>query len=259
MNDKIVGRPIRLNKTILIPKKDKDYAEILFIGDVHYGSPQCDIPRFLAMLDYALKNDIYVLLMGDLLETATRYSVGAGVYEQDKNPDDQSEQMIEWLRPLANKGLIIGSHLGNHCERILKESGFNVMKSMCRELHIKYLGSACWTQIRVGKQTYYINSRHGASGSRFDGTALLALERISVSFFADLVCCGHSHKLITSSVIIQRVVNGLVKEFKKYLLICGSYLKYDNSYAAAVGLPISKLGSPKAKFYGNRHDIFISW
>ena len=259
MKDKLVGRPIRLNRQVLTLAKGEDYAEVLFIGDVHYGSPQCDIPRFVAMLDYALKNNIYVLLMGDLLETATRHSVGAGVYEQDKNPDDQSEQMIEWLRPLAQQGLIIGSHIGNHCERIYKESGFNVMKAMCRELKIRYLGDACWTQLKVGSQTYLLYTLHGRTGARFDGTALLALERISVSFYADLVACGHSHKLITSSVLMQRVVNGLVKEFKKYLLICGSYLKYDGGYGQTLGLPISKLGSPKCKFYGTKHDLFISW
>ena len=87
----------------------------------------------------------------------------------------------------------------------------------------------------------------------------IALERISTSFFADLVAMGHSHKLVTSSVIIQRVVNGIVREFKKYLLITGSYLKYDQSYGQALGLPLSKLGSPKIKFFGTKRDLFISW
>lgn len=259
MNDKIVGRPIRLNKVRLKMQKNKRYAELMFIGDAHLGSPQFDQPRFLAMLDYCLKNRLYVLLMGDLLETATRNSVGAGVYEQESTPDSQYEQMTGWLRPLAEQGLIIGAHLGNHEERIYKESGFNVTKAMCRELGVKYLGDACWTHLHIGNQTYVLYTMHGRTGSRFDGTALLALERISVSFFADLVAMGHAHKLITSSVIIQRVVNGLVKEFKKYLLICGSYLKYDGGYGQTIGLPISKLGSPKVKFFGNKHDLFISW
>jgi len=167
--------------------------------------------------------------------------------------------MVKWLKPLADRGLLIGAHIGNHEERIYKETGFNVTKAMCRELNIKYLGDACWTRLRVGKETYILYTLHGRTGSRFDGTALLALERISTSFFADLVACGHVHKLITSSVIIQRVVNGAVREFKKYLLITGSYLKYDGGYAQTVGLPLSKLGSPKVKFHADKHDLFISW
>ena len=130
---------------------------------------------------------------------------------------------------------------------------------MCRELGIRYLGDACWTNLRVGRETYILYTLHGRTGSRFDGTALLALERISTSFFADLVAMGHAHKLITSSVLIQRVVNGVVREFKKYLLITGSYLKYDGGYGQTLGLPISKLGSPKVKFFGTKHDLFISW
>ena len=253
------GRPIRLNKATLTVKPGTEYAELMFIGDCHLGSPQFDKPRFLAMLDYCLENEMYVILMGDLLETATRYSVGAGVYEQNEKPDDQFETMCNWLKPLAEKGLIIGAHIGNHEERIYKESGFNVTKAMCNQLGIKYLGDACWTHLKVNGESYIIYTMHGRTGARFDGTALLALERISTSFMADLVACGHSHKLVTSSVIIQRVVNGLVKEFKKYLLICGSYLKYDGGYAQTVGLPLSKLGSPKVKFYSKRHDLYISW
>lgn len=253
------GRQIRLNKVRLNIKKGMEYAELMFIGDAHFGSPQFDKPRFLAMLDYCLKNKLYIILMGDLLETATKASVGAGVYEQEDSTQDQYEQMCDWLKPLADLGLIIGAHIGNHEERIYKDSGFNVTKAMCKQLNIKYLGDACWTHLRVGSQTYVLYTLHGRTGARFDGTALLALERISTSFFADLVACGHSHKLVTSSVIIQRVVNGLVREFKKYLLICGSYLKYDGGYAQTVGLPLSKLGSPKCKFFGKRHDLFISW
>ena len=259
VSDKIVGKQIRLNKVELKLKKGAKYVELMFIGDTHLGSPQFDQPRFLAMLNYCLRNELYVLLMGDLLETATRTSVGAGVYEQEDSPDDQFTQMCEWLKPLADKGLIIGAHIGNHEERIYKESGFNITKAMCRELNIRYLGDACWTNLRVGTENYVLYTLHGRTGSRFDGTALLALERISTSFFADLVAMGHAHKLITSSVIIQRVVNGMVKEFKKYLLITGSYLKYDGGYAQTVGLPMSKLGSPKCKFFGNKHDLFISW
>jgi UDP-2,3-diacylglucosamine pyrophosphatase LpxH len=258
-SDGLPGRPIRLNKVTLSVPRGEEYAELMFIGDSHYGSPQFDEPRFLAMLDYCLKNRLHIILMGDLLETATRNSVGAGVYEQEGPAMDQHEQMCEWLRPLAEAELIIGAHLGNHEFRIYQDSGFNVTKAMCRELNIRYLGDACWTHLKVGKEKYVIYSLHGRTGSRFDGTALLAVERISTSFFADLLAMGHTHKLVTSSVIVQRVVNGLVKEFKKYLLLTGSFLKYDGGYAQTLGLPLSKLGAPKVKFYAKRHDLFITW
>ena len=256
--DKIKGRPIRLNQQILVPKKGADYAEVVFIGDCHFGSPQFDKPRFLAMLDYCIKNTLYVFLMGDLIEMATRESVGAG-YEQEVHGQSQYEQMSNWLKPLAAKNLILGALTGNHEERVYKSTGINITKILSRELNIKYLGDACWNTFKVGKQTYSIYSLHGRTGSRFDGTALLALERISVSFFADLVVMGHTHKLVSSTVLTQRIENGLVKEHKKTLLITGSYLKYDGGYGQTLGLPISKLGSPKVKFFSTKKDILVSW
>lgn len=258
MKDKIIGRPIRLNQQTLKVKKN-GYAEVIFIGDCHYGSPQFDKPRFLRMIDFCLKNRIYVFLMGDMIEMATRDSVGAGVYEQEYIGQVQYEQMIKILRPLADKKLLIGFLNGNHEDRVYKSTGINVGKMFARELKVKFLGDACWNQFKVGKQIYSIYSLHGRTGSRFDGTALLALERISTSFFCDLIVMGHAHKLISSTVIIQKIVNRTVKEHKKTLLISGSYLKYDGGYAQIIGLPISKLGSPKVKFYSRKKDILISW
>ena len=197
--------------------------------------------------------------MGDLIEMSTRESVGSGVYEQESIGQSQYEQMIEWLKPLADKKLILGSHNGNHEDRVYKATGINLAKMIARELDVRYLGDACWNTFKVGSQSYSIYSLHGRTGSRFDGTALLALERIAVSFFADLVVMGHTHKLVSSTVLTQRIENGLVKEHKKTLLITGSYLKYDGGYGQTLGLPISKLGSPKVKFFSNRKDILVSW
>jgi len=190
-NDKIKGRAIRLNRRVLTPKRGRGYAEVVFLGDSHLGSPQFDRPRFLSMLEYCLKNSIYTFLMGDMIELATRHSVGGGVYEQEFAGQTQHEQMVELLRPLAKKGLILGSLQGNHEERVYKESGVNISKALARELDVPYLGDACWNTFRVGKQVYSIYSLHGRSGSKFDGTALLALERLAAPFHADLVVMGH--------------------------------------------------------------------
>jgi hypothetical protein len=199
--------------------------------------------------------------MGDLIEMATRDSIGAGVYEQEFEGQTQYEQMLNMLRPLADKKLIIGILEGNHELRVYNSTGVNITKFFARELRVPYLGSACWSRFIVGSQSYNIYSLHGRSGSRFDGTALLALERISTSFFCDLIVMGHTHKLISSTVLIQTVDtrNKVVKEHKKTLLITGSFLKYDGGYAQITGLPISKMGSPKVTFYSNKKDIDVSW
>jgi predicted phosphodiesterase len=259
MNDKIVGRPIRVNKQVLKTPKGKDYAEVVFLGDVHYGSPQCDTNRFLGMVNYCVKNNIYVLLMGDLLETATRESVGAGVYEQDKIPQFQHEQMVDWLEPLAKKNLVLGALTGNHEERVYKSVGINLTKAMCRELGIKYLGDACWNTFKVGQEVYTIYSLHGRTGARLQGTTLNALERISPSFDCDMLAMGHAHKCINAITLKQKVQRGQVVEVKQHLLVTGHYLKYDGGYGQTLGLTISKMGSPKVKFFKSKHDILVTW
>jgi hypothetical protein len=188
--DKIIGRPIRLNRHNLSVPKGKEYAEVIFIGDVHLGSPQFDRKRFEGMIDFCVKNNVYVMLIGDLIEIGTKTSIGAGVYEQEFSGQTQYEQMVGYLKPLADKKLILGLHTGNHEQRIYQSTGVDISKMMARELGAKYLGDACWSYFKVGKQSYHIYSLHGRTGSRFDGTALLALERISTSFFCDLIAMG---------------------------------------------------------------------
>ena len=137
LNDKIVGRPVRCNKQVLTPNK-KGYTEVVFISDVHLGSPQCDEARFASMLDYCLDNKVYVFLLGDLIENAHRQSVGGGVYEQLENAQSQHERVVTYLRPLADAGLVLGSLSGNHEDRTYVLSGVNVGKALCRELKIPY-------------------------------------------------------------------------------------------------------------------------
>lgn len=249
---------LKLNQKTLAVKRGKNYAEVVLLGDIHYGSPQCDVQKFLNMVKYCVEHKIYVLLMGDLIEMATRYSVGSGIYEQEYVGQTQVEWIVETLTPLAKKGLLLGSHNGNHEDRCYILSGVNVAKWIAKELGCPYLGDACWNKFVVGKQRYSIYSLHGRTGARFDGTALLALERLAAPFHADLVAMGHAHKCISSSVLMQMRKKEAVVEHKKHLVITGHFLRY-GGYAQTLGLPPSKLGSPKVKFMADRHDISISW
>ena len=258
--DRIVGRPVRLNKQELKVKEGKDYAELVFFGDWHYGARECANEKAVRMLDYCLKKKIYVLLMGDLIEAGTRYSVGAGVYQQKLNPQQQMEYVVEKLKPLADAGLILGSIAGNHEARIEKETGIDVGKVVARLLGIRYLGYACWNLFKVGKQNYSVYALHGSSGSRFVYTKLKALVDISHSFDADLIAMGHVHEISSTSQNVQKIDmrSKTITERKKFLLLTGHYLKYDQSYAQAKGMPIAKMGSPKVKLFADKWDIHIS-
>jgi len=258
-NDKIIGRPIKLNRKTL-SYNGKGYAEIVLFGDLHLGAKECDMARAQRMLDYCLEKNIYVFLMGDLLESGLRTSVGASVYEQKLNPQQQMDTIIDIFQPLADKKLILGSLIGNHELRIYKATGISVMKVICRQLKIPYLGSACWNLFKVGSRNYTMYALHGTSGSRFVYTKLKALVDISHSFNADILAMGHVHTLIDTFQLVQQIDlrNKMVVERKKFLVVTGHYLRYDESYAQEKGFPLEKLGSPKLKLYANKHDIHIS-
>jgi len=259
--DKIRGKPIRLNRRRLVPKKGKEYAEFVPFGDLHYGHPGCDIERAKRMLDYCLQKRIYVLGMGDYIEAGLRESVGDSVYEQEFNPQRQMEFVVELFEPLARAELLLGLLAGNHEARILKATSVNIVKIMARILGVPYLHYACWNLFYVGDESYTVYALHGSTGSRFIHTKMKALVDISHNFDADLLIMGHVHELADASTLVQRVdkKRKMVIERKKFLLLTGHYLKYDRSYAQERGLPLGKMGSPKVKLFAEKHDIHISY
>ena len=259
--DKIKSKPIRLNRYEMKVKPGKDYAEMVFWGDVHLGHPKCQEKDAKDMLEHCLQKNIPVLLMGDLIESGTRESVGSGVYEQLINPQVQMEQMIEWLTPLAEKNLIIGLHQGNHENRITNMTGIDVSKVMARILKVPYLGYACWNLIKVGKQNYTVYSNHGSSGSRFKHTKMKAVMDLTGWLDADCIAMGHVHSVASEAMIKQQVDmrNKTVVEKKCYVVLTGSYISWDGTYAQMKNFPITKLGSPKAKLFADRKEIYFSF
>ena len=257
--DKIGGKTIRLNRARLEPN-GKNYAEIIFWGDLHYGHPGCDIERAERMLDYCIRKHVYVLGMGDYIEAGLRDSVGDSVYMQNLNPQKQMEYILDILQPVKDAGLLLGLIIGNHEGRILKNTSVNVVSLMAKMLKVPYLGYACWNLFYVGNQSYTIYALHGSTGSRYIYTKLKALVDISHNFDADILAMGHVHELADDAVLVQKVdrKRKVVTERKKFLILTGSYLRYDDSYAQEKGYPMGKLGSPKVKLFSEKKDIHIS-
>ena len=258
--DRIVGRPIRLNQKKLKVKLNKDYAEMIFWGDLHYGHPECDDKRAKEMLEWALDNKVYVLGMGDYIECGTRPSVGDSVYQQKLNPHKQMDTVVEWLEPLANEGLLLGIHTGNHEFRITQTTSIDVTKIMAKQLRVSYLGYAIWNLFSINGHKYTIYSNHGSSGSKFKHTKIKAIMDLTQWIHADCIAMGHVHSLAAEPVLIQRVDKGnrQVIEDTCYVVLTGSFLTWDKSYAQMKNMPITKLGSPKVKIYANKHDMKFS-
>jgi len=254
------GKVVKLNDQRLTCQPKKPYAEVLFFGDLHLGHPTCLLEKAKENLDYCLNNRIHVLLMGDLIECGITGSVGDSVYTQKLNPQEQLEDTVELLSPLAQAGLILGLHGGNHEDRVFKTTGINVAKMMAGTLGVPYLHQACWNIFRVGKQSYTVYSMHGASGSRFIYTKLKAATDISHYFRADVIAHAHVHD-VAAHTIERQSINKRMKKIvyeKHYVVLTGHYLGYQLSYAQMKGMPPSHVGSPKLQFFSDRHDIHSS-
>lgn len=249
---------MNLNRQRLNIKKGKDYTEIVFIGDVHYGSKQCNVEKFEKILKFCLENELYVFGMGDMIESNSRHSVGAGVYEQ-LTPQQQIEDISEYLRPLAKKGLIVGYLTGNHENRVNKELGIDISKLICKDLSIPYLGYAGWSLFYIGSQSYSIYTTHGASSATLKHTKLKAVLDVSKSFEADLVAMGHIHDIIIDSAEYQKVnkKRKTIEVRKSYVIVTGHYYNY-GGYAQEKGYSLTKIGSPKVKLFSDKFDIHVS-
>ena len=108
---------------------NRDLREIILfpIGDLHIGSPHFDKKELMNQLKLIDENrdKARIIIMGDLAETALKDSVGAGVYEQQENAQQQMMTAKVLLYPYRD--LIDGIVTGNHEERTYKNSGFDLM------------------------------------------------------------------------------------------------------------------------------------
>ena len=239
---------------------DTDKQLLVLMGDTHIGSKFFDEELHKKHLDYCLENKLPVLLMGDMIETATRDSVGAGVYEQDEIVDEQYEHAIHLFKPLADEGLILGMHPGNHEYRIYKSSGFDITKAMCRELGVPSFGFGKLHYIRVGNQGYTLYTTHGSSGSRLPHTkikSVIDLERLAD---AEIYAMGHLHQLTHHAGKFYDVDKRTrtVIEKRKHYILTGSYLNHWGSYGHMKNMQPSINGCVEIEFNGLEHKIQVA-
>jgi len=238
-----------------------DKVTIVPFGDNHLGSKDFDRKLFKEHIRWVARSpNTYALFMGDQLEAATRNSVGAGVYEQQEIIDDQIEDWIKIVKPLAKVGKVIGLHKGNHEDRVWKDSGVDITKMMCKTLDVPYLGWTVMHYIKIKDQVYTMYTTHGSSGAKLPHTKIKAcIDRANVAD-ADIYVMAHLHALdhhtrqyYKIDKRSRRVVQG-----ERHFIICGSYIEHWDSYAEHAGMEMLKLGSPKIKLSGKKKQVRVS-
>jgi len=234
--------------------------EIMLMGDMHIGSRYYDEKENKKIIDLCLKKNIYVLLMGDQIETATRDSIGAGVYEQSEIIEKQMEHFYFLFKPLADEGLILGMHQGNHEARLFNSSGVDITKIMARELRVPYFSWGKMHYYRIGNQAYKIYTTHGSSGARLPHTKIKGVLDLANLAEAEIYAMGHLHQLshhIRNFYAINTKNKGVIEE-QKHFLLTGSYLTHWGSYAHKKSYEPMRKGSPLLKLDGKEHIIRVS-
>jgi len=239
---------------------------ICFKGDEHLGSKYHDLELHKKAINQILERDnTYLVLMGDALETATKDSVGAGIFEQDQIVEEQLDAYVELHMPLAKAGKLLGVHMGNHEWRVFKHSGMNLVKNMVKQWNyasptpVRYFGHGIFHYLQIGSQNYTIYTMHGGSGAIKPVSKLNSIINLQNLADADLYVMGHTHGLghiPLESYAIDRRNKAVIKK-ERHFINSGTFLSHWGSYAHMKGYPPSKKGCPLVEFSGETKKIKV--
>jgi len=250
-------------------KFDLEKLVLVYITDIHYGSQYCDKNLLKENLNWIMENpDAYVIDGGDLMETATKDSVGAGVFEQDEIVQEQLESVVKLYQPLAKEGRLLGLHRGNHEYRLFKHSGTNLTKVVAGMLAEKapedkkprYFGDGVLHYFQVGSENYTLYSCHGSSGARLPHTKIKSCIDLANMVDVEIYLMGHLHQLSHHTRVFYDIDKRkrTVVEGEKHFILGGSYLNHWGSYGQMKGYEMMRKGSPKIKLHGKKHIIRVS-
>lgn len=251
-----------------------DCAYIIPIGDLHCGDKgftknSCN--KLKEYIDFSNNNDnVKIFLNGDLLNCATRFSKTAPT-DQTMDLTEQKDYLVKLLEPVKDK--IIGAISGNHEQRLEDFCGDNPLREICYRLNIPYCGYTAVVYFKTGIKNkgkgrensnafqYSLLFHHTTGGGSTVGSKMNRIEKLrNLCTNCDAYFGSHNHMLGVATTISPEF-NRHVKKISnriQFLIDCGGYLEWDNTYAEKKGLEPLKLGSPIVKLNGKKKEIKVS-
>ena len=246
---------------------------VIPLGDTHFSDKAFgdkSYKKLMGYRDWLIKNkNARAVLGGDIFNVATRLSK-TSPFDQRMSVNEEMKEIVEILKPI--RGQIAGAIEGNHENRAKDFLDLSLIETLCAKLDIPYMGISGVICFRVGKrnrttkggiyrENYYIYFHHTTGGGATIGGGLNRVEKLgNIVEGCDCYCGFHNHKLSSSRSIIYRP-NPDAKRIEERVvthLTCGGYLQYEESYAERGMLRPTKLGSPRIRLEGNRHDLHVS-
>ena len=174
--------------------------ELHILADTHIGDSNCDIKLIKDRIDYISKTEnAYCILNGDLIDNATRTSIG-DVYSQKYKPMEQLRVAEEIFNPLQDK--IIAVTPGNHELRTYRTEGIDLSYLLSSQLGVsdRYTPDSAFIFLRFGELPkrhrrilYTIYCKHGRGGGRKEGSKINRLVEMSSIIDADIYIHSHTH------------------------------------------------------------------
>lgn len=183
---------------------------VLFLGDIHWDHIRCDRKALKRILDEAVAQDAWIVLLGDTLDLMQgrndRRSSKSSIRPEHNNEDyfgSVLETAVDWFTPYAkNLWLVLD---GNHETAILKHNEVNMTRAFVRELsskaghNIMYPGYSTYAMFRATMHKTRRTTRkfflhHGMGGGGKVTKAAITAQRMAVTYpDADFVLTGHIH------------------------------------------------------------------
>jgi hypothetical protein len=253
-----------LIKTIDLPREFKAIY-VIPISDLHLGDPHVNFDKFYGYRKWIEDTpNAYVLLNGDLMNTATKGSV-SNCYEESIRPSEQLKLAVKLFEPIKDRILAIVT--GNHERRIQRDVDYDPSELLAGQLGVYYGGDEAFLKIRFGSQNrttkkphcYTVYATHGWAGGRTPGAKANSLQKLSDIVLADIYISSHVHTMVCYQdiLLVPDLQNNKMMERKRTFASSGAFLTR-GGYAVQKGYPQSKLGSVRLRLDGVRHDVHVS-
>lgn len=191
----------------VVEYKFPDTISILPISDVHYGAVEHNRKKWEKFLESVLEREnVYLVLHGDLINNATRSSV-SDIFTETCRPSDQKRKMAEYLYPVKDR--ILCAVEGNHEFRSGKDVDDDPMEDIMARLGLCDLYSPIDIFLKVGigyrnkeigpagrtEHVYTFMVMHGAGGGATTGASVNRNEKYLTYWEGvDCLISGHTHK-----------------------------------------------------------------
>lgn len=171
---------------------------IVALSDLHIGNPAHNPVVAQREIDWVKKApNRYVLMVGDMTETALRDSYGE-IYDQPLSPQKQADAVVALFTPIKDR--ILGCVSGNHEQRVTMRTSFDPAMIYASALGVPYDPASMVVGVKWGraesKQGYYtVYFTHGWGAARTLGPRLSQPAKLrDVVGNADVYITAHLHQ-----------------------------------------------------------------